>query len=206
MVDYFEAIKRPFQDIKKLIIGIVLSIIPIVNFVTLGYALKAGKAPTAKLPEWKDWGDLFVKGLAAIVISFIYMIPALLVFAFSVGMAITGELVTGNYEALLASIGGLGIGFILLLIGAYIIPAAQMTYVRRNKFGAAFELGKLSKQILTGKYLIAWLIAMVYAFVISAVIIGIFVFAGFYIPTISGAIARFIAMVTLFTIIGQVIK
>ena len=39
MVDYVKAIKRPFSDITKLVIGILLHFIPIVNFINFGYGL-----------------------------------------------------------------------------------------------------------------------------------------------------------------------
>jgi len=44
MVDYGEAIKRPFSDVKKLLIGIVIQLIPIVNFMAIGYQLKCANA------------------------------------------------------------------------------------------------------------------------------------------------------------------
>lgn len=98
MVSYEEAIKKPFTDFTKLIIGIILSIIPIVNFtVVTGFALESsglGKTkPSKKMPDWKEWWYLFVKGLAAIVIKIIYMIPAILVITIGIGLAI-GDIVT----------------------------------------------------------------------------------------------------------------
>lgn len=43
MVDYIENIKKPFSDVKTLIIGIILSIIPIVNLLVSGYVLKVAE-------------------------------------------------------------------------------------------------------------------------------------------------------------------
>ena len=63
-VDYGAAISRPFEDIKKLIIGCLLNIIPIVNFLAMGYVFDAAKMTLGKkkgLPEWDNWGDLFMK-------------------------------------------------------------------------------------------------------------------------------------------------
>lgn len=93
MVSYGESVKKPFTDLKKLLIGIVLSIIPIVNFtVVQGFAMESsgvGKAkPSKSMPEWKEWRQLFVKGLTAAVIKIIYMLPALVVIAVAVGLAI----------------------------------------------------------------------------------------------------------------------
>jgi NADH:ubiquinone oxidoreductase subunit 3 (subunit A) len=92
MVKYEESLRKPFTDIKKLLIGIVLSIIPIVNLVVQGFAIESsglGKAkPSKNMPEWKDWWSLFVKGLASMIIKIIYFIPAFVVLAIAVGLAI----------------------------------------------------------------------------------------------------------------------
>jgi len=81
MVNYTEAIKRPFTDGKKFLIGVLLNILPIVNLLVVGYTLECAKSAMKKkykLPEWENWGDYFVKGLLATIIGFIYMIPALM--------------------------------------------------------------------------------------------------------------------------------
>jgi len=89
---YEEALKKPFTDFKKLAIGTVLSIIPIVNFTILqGFAMESsgvGKAKaSSKMPEWKGWSYLFVKGLGATVVKLIYALPALAVMGFGIGIA-----------------------------------------------------------------------------------------------------------------------
>jgi hypothetical protein len=76
MVDYIGALKRPFSDLDKALVGIVLSIIPIVNLMVLGYALVASK-DNKKLPEWKNIGDLFIKGIIAMVIGVLLFLPAI---------------------------------------------------------------------------------------------------------------------------------
>ncbi|MBN2202738.1 MAG: DUF4013 domain-containing protein [Candidatus Aenigmarchaeota archaeon] len=93
MVNYESAIKKPFSDAAKLIIGIIISVIPIVNWISTGYALETsglGKNKASnKMPEWKEVGDLFVKGLASSVIGFVYALPAVLVFVAGIGFAAT---------------------------------------------------------------------------------------------------------------------
>jgi hypothetical protein len=99
MVSYEEAIVKPFTDFKKLLIGIVLSLIPIVNFtVVSGYAIESsgvGKTkPSKNMPEWKEWGHLFMKGLGAIVVKIIYMLPAVIVITIGIGLAASDILST----------------------------------------------------------------------------------------------------------------
>jgi len=83
MVDIVKALKRPFSDTKKFLIGILLGIIPFVNFTVMGYALVSSGftkelVKKDKLPEWKNYGDLFMKGLVSLIIGFLLFLPALL--------------------------------------------------------------------------------------------------------------------------------
>jgi len=91
MVNYEEALKKPFTDLGKLVLGIILSIIPIVNWIAQGFIIEnsgVGKnKPSKKMPEWKDLGDYFVKGFLSYVILFIYLIPAIIVFLIAIGYA-----------------------------------------------------------------------------------------------------------------------
>ena len=91
---YEESLMKPFTDLKKLAIGIVLSIIPIVNFtIVTGFAMESsglGKAKaSSKMPEWDDWNYLFMKGLGAFAIKLIYMIPAIAFIAIGIGVAVS---------------------------------------------------------------------------------------------------------------------
>ncbi len=208
MVDYFEAIKRPFQDAKKLVIGIILAMIPIVDFLVVGYALYAGKTPTGKLPEWKSWGNLFVKGLGAFVISLIYLAPAILLFIFGMGRQALAGIVTGDISSALAGTGAIfSVLLILTLLAMYVIPAANIRYVRKDEFSAAFELSHISKQIFTGKYFVAWLVSMVYGITISAVLM---VSLSWLLPVggslIADGVATFIVSITLYSLVGQAIS
>jgi hypothetical protein len=61
-----ESIKYPTTDndwIKKVVIGGILGMIPIVNFIVQGYYLKILKGSIENksgMPEWEDWGNLFI--------------------------------------------------------------------------------------------------------------------------------------------------
>jgi hypothetical protein len=81
MVDYLEALKRPFSDLNKLIIGLILGSIPIVNLTVRGYTLVSTgftkeKVEKTSLPEWRNYRDLFMKGLVAAIISFLLFLPS----------------------------------------------------------------------------------------------------------------------------------
>jgi hypothetical protein len=93
MVNFEDAIKKPFTDIKKLIIGILLSIIPFVDeTIVAGFEFESsglGKTKTSKkMPEWKNWKYLFIKGLVGVGIKIIYMLPALIILGIGIIIAI----------------------------------------------------------------------------------------------------------------------
>jgi hypothetical protein len=206
MVDYTVSIKRPFSDLTKLAIGILLSIIPIVNFIAVGYTLACAKTAMKKkysLPEWKEIGGYFVKGFLSGVIALIYMIIPIGVIAFTagtIGYAIWTAIMTGATPAIGSLFVGAGfgliVGLILMLFAMYILPIAVLSYISADKFGAAFEIGTVLRKSFSVSYFVSWIVAIAYS-VILMIILS-------WIPFIGPAIASFIGGVTIWTIFGQV--
>ena len=82
-----------FEDqdwIKKILIGGVVSLVPVVNFAALGYFIEALKNTVEgrelPLPEWDDFGGKFMKGLMAGIASFLYMLPIMIVVGIVFGL------------------------------------------------------------------------------------------------------------------------
>ena len=204
MTDYGLAIKRPFQDVKKLIIGCFLSIIPLVNLIATGYVLKAAKNTLNKkneLPEWEGWSNLFISGLSAAVIGLIYALPGLIVLFAGVGTLIfgifMGTVAATEMASVIASGGVLFIiALLLLLVAAFIAPMAIIRYVDKGEFSAAFAFGEITKKIFTGEYVGAWLIMMVYGLIVAAVLS--------LVPIAGPAIAGFVTSVSCMTVFAEV--
>ncbi len=83
-----DAAKYPSSEWKKVIIlGIlfILSFVIIGIFFVLGYFLRILKSTIAgidELPEFDDWGDMFVDGLKVMVVYIIYLlIPGIVIVA-----------------------------------------------------------------------------------------------------------------------------
>ena len=99
----------PFRDPRwkeKFLIGSGLtlagSFIPIVPILaTLGYSARLARAgadnsDAAQLPEWDDWGDLFIDGLRQFGAFFLLMLPPL-------AIIIAGQLIyMGSYFGMMA--------------------------------------------------------------------------------------------------------
>ncbi|MCK5320980.1 DUF4013 domain-containing protein [Candidatus Pacearchaeota archaeon] len=192
MVDYLRAIKRPFTDIKKLIIGILLSLpIPLVKIVTntmaLGYTFNCGKSASEsnyEMPRWKNHGKLWINAFVAGIIALIYLIPVIImVFVFAKDLII--DYVTNQTSFLvnfisnplgLISTYGIGIFFIwaLTIIIGYLIPIAMLNWIITEKFSSAFDFGDISKKILNGKYFGAWIVLTIIGTIVGFVTLKFF--------------------------------
>jgi len=222
MVNYTEAFEKPFTDIKKLLIGILLSIVPIINWFAIGFEMNCsnvGKIKAKKMPEWKNFGNLFVKGLFNFLIAVIYIIPAIALVMISAGSviinilanvpwdqvskvsqeeasAIIQPIIQAAIPSILAVIPFIILAGILFLIGIYIIPIAVLSYVENEKFSDAFRLKKVFKKSFTGKYFVAWIAMTALGFVLGAILN--------FIPIIGSAAAIFIVGVIGFSLFGQI--
>jgi len=91
MIDYEGSLKKSFTDFGKLVIGIILSVIPIIQLFAYGFAIECSgvgrNKPSKKMPDWKNYVDYLVKGIIAVIIAFLYAIPAILVLSIGVGFA-----------------------------------------------------------------------------------------------------------------------
>ncbi|WP_061215218.1 DUF4013 domain-containing protein [Syntrophomonas wolfei] len=86
-MNFYHYIRFPFRDedwIKKILLGCVISIVPVLNLLSLCYfveCMKFGIAGRQSLPEWERWEDFVREGIIAFLISLGYLlIPLLLAF------------------------------------------------------------------------------------------------------------------------------
>ncbi|MBI4453398.1 DUF4013 domain-containing protein [Candidatus Woesearchaeota archaeon] len=225
MVDWGRAVKMPFQDWKKLGIAGLMYVIPVVNIVTsffaTGYGLKMAENSMKKkfsLPEWEDWGGLFLKGLLGAIISIIFMLPAMIVAFVGIrstmftmfSMMMSGTLDTYNLWGILFDSLGISVvvAVLLGLIAIYLLPAALMFFVKEDSFASAFNFSGIFKKVFTGDYFVAWLGLVVYG-----IIVGII--AGFIsgllavtvvLPIVIMALVQAIVLITGMTVFGEVFQ
>lgn len=207
MINYIESLKRPFADFQKFIIGVAFSILPILNFFALGYILDASKLSMKKrfeLPEWKDFGRLFIDGLLAMVIQLVYFIPALIILLVGVGYtAFSKDFLATMARGDLMSVGEvfsilgpLIFVFVLLgIIAVYIYPVAIFLYIDSKKLGHAFNLQKVLAIAFSSNYPGPWIISILIVAVISGVLN--------YVKYIGQPLGYFIGNMILFTILSQ---
>lgn len=213
MVNYSEAIKRSFSDWKKFAIGTVLYLIPFLNLITgmfgTGYSLLCAKTAMKKnykLPEWENWGDLFIKGLLAYVIMFLWFIPTFILAAIAGGAALLAFF-QGDQTAAIGAFGGLGIvAGLVFLITIYLMPSILLQFADKGKFGAGFDFGNIFSMAFTGDYFVAWILTMVIG-IVAVIIMGLIsmlLAITVVLPWIVSAMFSFWMAVTSMTIFGEV--
>ena len=203
-----EALKRPFGNFTKLIIGIVLNLLPIVNFLAYGYELRCANTAMKnkiQLPKWEKFGDLFVTGLLSFIIQFIYYLPGLIL----IGLSLAGSafemikyfaqsgMMDPQYLFNEANIGLLVAGIILLFLGGWNGLSGLVRYSQNYKFGDGFG-GEVWRKAFKWKFFGTIVAMLIYGAILTA-ILG-------YIPVVGNAISGFIFGITIMTAIGLIYK
>lgn len=225
MVDFVRAIKRPFTDFKKLGIGVLIYLVTIIPFIgwlasffITGYGLECAKTSMKKnykLPEWTDWGNLWIKGFLYSLIGLIYMIPLVLIGAFTIGSALIKNwalLTAPNPDpiALASAFGGTaGVWWLLLLImivTLYIVPMAIMRFVESGKFGDAFNFREVFRKAFTSRYFAAFILLGLYIFAVTIIasLLSLITAITVILPLIITTVLSFVIAVTSMTVFGEV--
>lgn len=116
----------------------------LVGFLLGGYGIEITrrviKGEPQVLPEWDNWGDLFMDGLKAWIIGLIYALPIIIgSFCLSIPIGITAEDAQGVNSILSAFLGCFNLlwGIVMGLL----LPAAIASFVAEDEVSAAFRFG-----------------------------------------------------------------
>lgn len=175
-MDFGAAFSYMFKDpdwVKKLLIGAVLvifSFLLVPGVFLAGYFVKATRniasGEERPLPEWDNWGDLFVSGIKLIVVGLIY----------GIALGLLVLIVT-------SLLGPVGVLLALLVRIAYFVfgPVIVMRYLRDEEIADAFKFGEILElmQANSSDYIVLLLLSIVAGFIAGAgfiaLIIGVFV-------------------------------
>ena len=154
-------------SIGNWILLIILTIIPIVNFIAMGTYLKVYRGED---PKVEHIGKSFVDGLLALIIAIIYMLIPLIVTSI-VFAASMGSMMADPFAGLAAAgIGGI-ICLILFILFALVMTPAIVNFARKG-FCAAFRIGELVRMI--GKAgLLKYIVSLILLWIIFCVIVFI---------------------------------
>ncbi|MFB6154608.1 MAG: DUF4013 domain-containing protein [Haloferacaceae archaeon] len=218
LTESIEYLRNSDDWVLTVVIGGVLgllSVFVVPTFLVLGYAMRVVRRTMRgdeEPPVFDDWGDLFVDGLKAFVVAFVYgFVPGIVAMVF-VGFGFLGIVGgSGADSGGLAALGGitavLGVllALVLGLVAAYITPAALANYAETDRIGAGFEFGALRPVLTSGKYATAWLtaVALLVGSGIVAGVVGAIPLLGLLLGPIAAALLGFYATVAAYYVIGR---
>lgn len=176
---------------------VLLSFLLVPTVFVLGYLVRTLRAVldgAEEPPTFDDWRDLGTDGLQALAIALAYsLVPAgialVAIFAGGVTLGLTGPGQGGNVVMALIAVGAAVLVTLVSLLGAYLLPAAIVAWVRTDRLGAAFSPAAVRVYAFSRTYATGWLVAVGISLlgglvigVLNAVVIGALVapFLTFY--------------------------
>jgi hypothetical protein len=156
----FTFIKDDEQWVTKIGIGIGITFLSILflgipALLLVGYQIavtrRVMEGKDLPLPEWDDWGKLFMDGLYLVIAMFVYTLPLWILFCIGFGVSFLPAISGGN-EDVATALGGVavltwGIMACLIFIVAVgvtlFIPGLYIQYIRTNEFAALFRIGEV---------------------------------------------------------------
>jgi hypothetical protein len=162
-----DAIKYPSQKWGKIIILGIILIIPIVNFIGLGYLFRVLKATFAGIddvPEFDEAGELFIDGLKILVVGIVYAIPVFIIGAIiSLIFGVSAGSTVSSFDMFAILAGSLVYVILAIIIGLIESIAIANMALYEGELGAAFKFSEVMDRISAigwGKYII-WYIVMI---------------------------------------------
>lgn len=189
-----------FKDedwIKKILIGGVVGIIPIVNFAAIGYMIQIIRnvrdGQALPLPEWDEFGKYFVDGLWIFLIFLVWAIPIIFVACLQgIGTAVLAEASedAANAFGVISACFSCVIVLWALVIAA-VSPAILVRYTEVGEFMAGFQFSEILNIIRAnvGNYIIVilliWVAGLIASFGVILCLIGV-IFTEFWSYLVAG--------------------
>ena len=226
MVDFGNAIKKPFSDKKTMLIGLILGAIPVVNLLIGGYALKVAEDTIKGNTAIRKWvvGDIveyITKLIMSVIISIVYLIIPLIIIVIGIGTAAVNllpALTTGTIDptVFMTALGAGGaivlVGVILAVLVSLALPMAIMKWLKAGSMGAAFKIGDVVKSCLTGDYIITWIVVIIYSVILTAILgliaglLGMIPYIGIVLSMLVLGLLTFSLSVTEYSMFAQTVK
>lgn len=170
-------------DIGKLLVLAVVAIIPLVNFLALGYLARVMRATpeSGHLPPLDRWGELFLDGLVLVVISLCYLAAGIIV--------TTALLYIFSFPLAL-------LGWAVIFLGFILLPMALVHSVKTGNPSKGFAVREIVAKVSKFGWLdyIIWVVAMfVLPSVLMFVLILVPIIGWFIALLVSPAIGVFMA-------------
>lgn len=199
-----DAIRYPYDEgegLRALAIGGVLTLLSFLLvpvFVVSGYTIRVLRDVVGgeeHLPSFDGPAELFVDGLKALVVGFVYLlVPSILL-----GLAVAAFLVPLStpvprwISAIAVVVALVSLPSVFLVL--YVLPAGLVNLARTGRMGSAFAVRRMWPVLSSGSYFVAWLLALVVLVVSSAVTsaIGVVTLVGLVLVAFVGFYANLVA-------------
>jgi hypothetical protein len=171
MGESFEYAKKLFTDLGRLVMLVILSIIPVLNLIVIGYQTRVvkGTPSSSEPPPLVGYGELFIQGLKVAIAAFLYMLVPMILMLLG-GFSLIFHMAGARFRFPTAmGIGFLALGALLAFCMGIVAAMAIVHMVKNDDFGKAFAVGEILQiigNIGWGKYVI-WLVV---TFVICMVV------------------------------------
>lgn len=154
-------------DIGNLILLIVLNVIPVVNFIVLGYFKRVVRFDLKEPPKLDDFGGLFVEGLKLVIAALVYAFVPLIIMA--VGFA---SMLFGGFPGRLLGWTLIAVGVLMVIAILFIGLPALAIFMRTDDFSKIFAFGEawnLIQAFGLGNYVILYIVIVVFGLITSAI-------------------------------------
>ncbi len=148
MNDFTQLLGFPFKDREwfvKMIVGVAITLIPIVNILSLGYFIRCinySWRGIKRLPEWCNLKELFRAGCVSILIGLTYLIISVVLTLLLLMLPVMGSVFAA----------------VIIFIMAIMVPLAVANYARHKIIKDAFRWAEIFRQFYRAAsiYLVAW--------------------------------------------------
>ena len=150
-MDYGKSFTFVFEDknwISKLAIGVLVTLVPIINFATYGYMIQIVKnvrdGQEEPLPEWDDFGKYFIDGLKFLAGYLVYFIPVILLSIALIPVAIVAD--SGGVVEDAIAVAMMCISCLIIIIAfvpLLLYPGLYIQYAKDDQISDMFDLAEI---------------------------------------------------------------
>ncbi len=186
-MDYAKAFTYTFEEdnwITKFLIGVVVSLVPIINLAGFGYLIQVLKnvrdGDPQPLPEWDEFGKFFFDGLKFFAGTLVYFLPVIFLSLLTIPLSfLAGDEPGALFGLTITAISCLTVIFAIL--PTMLMPALAVQYAERDEIRDMFafsDMWEMIKADLATYIIILLLLGFVLSFVgsIGLIACGIGVF------------------------------
>jgi hypothetical protein len=181
----FNFLTKLFKNLGNLLLLIVLNVIPVVNFIVLGYFSRVLRRDLEEPPELRaeEIGGMFVDGLKVFLAVLLFAIVPLLIFLALAGPAIFLAILQGGLlqPFLLPAVAAGAVAAVLVALAIFFFALPQLAImIRTDNFGKLFAFGEgwsLIQAFGLGNYILLFAILLGFNLVVTAVL-GVIPYVG----------------------------